>query len=419
MSCTPKKIAFCFPYRGVGGVSLLFVRIATEIAKKNNIEVFVVDYEDGFMAKHKPDSVGFILYSDNAPCYLPNGVSVVFQTMTPWSIFPSLKFHNDTKLFFWNCHPYNLVPHVPLIDEKLKSYRIFNRLFLKTILYPYWKKCRRFLELLIARDAISFMDASNKSVTEFFYFSLNISEYLPIPAVLPDNLKTFKKELTKADIIKVTWVGRIVDFKYFILKYTLRELDKICFQIDREIVFTVIGGGGFDERLKSDAKNLKYINVEYIEHIEPDVLDQYLCDNCDLMFAMGTSALEAAKLSIPTVLLDVFYSELKGCYQYRFLFERDGSTLGDVLNGKDLKRHIRNVRDPYNVSLMNIFKQLQDDYGLISKKTKDYFLKNHDIKQVSNDLLEKIKISRCTYKDLKETSSTERGVFYRLKKILN
>src|SRR5690606_28464442 len=46
------KLFFCFPYRGVGGVSLLFMRLGTFLAEQHGMEVTLIDYADGFMAKN-------------------------------------------------------------------------------------------------------------------------------------------------------------------------------------------------------------------------------------------------------------------------------------------------------------------------------------------------------------------------------
>lgn len=412
------KLVFVFPYKGVGGVSLLFLRIAECLSVNFNCEVYLVDYVDGFMHLNASKSVRFIVYSDSDTCVIPINSIVIFQTMTPWSIFPNLKIDNASKLFFWNCHPYNLVPHVPLIDSKLKGNINLNRLFLKTFLYPYWKKCSVFLKLLVEKNAIAFMDQANKRNSEFFYFPLVNPEYLPIPAVLPVSIPVTRTGLAIDDVIRITWVGRIVDFKYYILAYTLKHLDKLNDHIDCKVVVTIIGGGEYNSRLKRDAERLNNIDVTFLEHINPAELDQFIQDSTDVMFAMGTSALEAAKLGIPTVLLDVAYGEVKGDYQYRFLYERDGSTLGDVINLKRLNKEFRTTSIEYNSSLLDLLHRLRDEYKDISNETKRYFLYNHDIEKVSRDFLNKANQSQCTYKDLCETGSTRRGAFYSLKKLI-
>ena len=241
---------------------------------------------------------------------------------------------------------------------------------------------------------------------------------MPIPAVLPDENKAAVKLMIKGAPIRITWLGRLVDFKYYILKYTLIELNKISDFIDSDIVFTVIGGGEWCARLKSEIGNLKSVTIIFVENVSPNDLDNYLNENCDLMFAMGTSALEAAKLSIPTVLLDVVYGEIKGIYPYRFLFERDGSTLGDVIDVRELNASFNNGECAYNPSLLNILKKLQTEYDVISVKTNEYFMKNHEIEKICEVLVEKLNKSNCRYNDLKLTGCLERGFLYKLSKRL-
>ena len=43
--------------------------------------------------------------------------------------------------------------------------------------------------------------------------------------------------------------------------------------------------------------------------IKSTEINSFLLQNIDLMFAMGTSALEVAKLGVPTVMVDATYEE--------------------------------------------------------------------------------------------------------------
>ena len=44
-----KKIYFCFPYKEVGGVSIVFLRLSKELSKKG-YKCFLIDYKDCYMA---------------------------------------------------------------------------------------------------------------------------------------------------------------------------------------------------------------------------------------------------------------------------------------------------------------------------------------------------------------------------------
>ncbi|MBC7037566.1 hypothetical protein G6O47_23990, partial [Salmonella enterica subsp. enterica serovar Enteritidis] len=42
------RLYFCFPYHGVGGVSLLFLRVGEALARAGLADVTLVDYADGY-----------------------------------------------------------------------------------------------------------------------------------------------------------------------------------------------------------------------------------------------------------------------------------------------------------------------------------------------------------------------------------
>ena len=57
------KIYFCFPYKDVGGVSILFMRMAHELAKKHNFDCILIDYNDGYMSlRARKDLVSVALF---------------------------------------------------------------------------------------------------------------------------------------------------------------------------------------------------------------------------------------------------------------------------------------------------------------------------------------------------------------------
>jgi hypothetical protein len=399
------KLYFCFPYKGVGGVSLLFLRIAEYMVGKSAYNIFLIDYADGFMAKNvKNKNLGLLEYSDSEIVSIDNDSIVIFQSMTPWSIFPMLRLSEQTKILFWNCHPFNLIPTMPGIRSLMQTNIFFSKILLNSILYGYKKKVVLLLLLLQSKKSIVFMDTVNVSVTEQ-YLGVKIKDpiFIPIPANDPNQFP-WQTNSPDQSVIRFLWVGRICDFKFSILLFTIKKIEDISKEKNKKFKFTVVGNGEFLDRLKSETKVIKNITIEFISHIEPTLLDEFIVKNTDIMVAMGTSALEAAKLGIPTILLDLSYGSIPQNYHFKWLYERNGYLLGDFIN----KNHTTQNGDSLNLRMTEFLK----DSNEVGAKCKQYFEKNHSLSMVSQKLLSQLNEVSCVNSDLVEKKLLGRGVLY-------
>jgi hypothetical protein len=400
------KIFFCFPYRGIGGVPLVFLSVAKELVGIHASEIYVVDYEDGCMAiNHDSDLLTLVPYEDGKEVWLPKDAIIVFQSMTPWSIYPSLRVHPETRIFFWNLHPFNLVPTLPGFRELMQSNMAFGKLVLATLLRPYRRKMRKLVKRMIEKKSLIFMDTTNLKITQD-YLQLELGEqpFLPVPVAASEkckNVDTFDPTLRT---LRVAWIGRICDFKYFILKHTLELLDEIQQKGQINLQMTVVGTGEYYDKLKCEVAKLKALDVNFVEFIAPEKVEAFLLGEVDVLTAMGTSALEGAKLGIPTILLDIFYSNAPKGYVFKWLHERSGFTLGDVV-GPDRLKGGEN-------SLELLFDEALGKYRDISARTAQYFCDNHEAKSASKRLYSFLKHSTFTYGDLQRGGGTERGVLY-------
>lgn len=406
------KLFFCFPYRGVGGVPLLFLRIAEELAARRKAETYLVDYADGFMAKHRKEGLSyFIEYREDIEVHIPSDAVAVFQSMTPWSIFPALKLSPQTRVLFWNCHPFNLVPTLPGLRRQMQSNVLFGQIILSTVLRIYRDKMLRLVRLMLSRRALVFMDRGNVITTEHYLgLAIPYPVYLPIPAPTPVRLKTTPARNFQVDGLRVAWIGRVVDFKYHILKKTLCELNRLQLELDLRIEVTIVGSGDYSKNLRADPQAMNRIGVHFIDHIAPHLLDDFLVDEVDILMAMGTSALEGAKLGTPTLLLDVAYGEVPSGYLFQWLHERKGFSLGDVLGPEHIV--------PGNHSLADRLREALGDYMAVSARAAEHFKKFHALPSVADELLSFTHGTTCTYGDLASAKLVERGFIYSIFNIL-
>ena len=397
------SVTFCFPYRGVGGVPMQFARLSKELVARGR-EVFVVDYPDGCMARNIDDPrISRIAYEDHRPVRLPRDTIAVFQTMTPWSIFPSLRIDPDTRVLFWNCHPFNLVPTVPGLRHIVQAGPRLGRAALRLAVPRYWRQARRFLEILRAHRAIAFMDRGNVAVTELYLgIDLRDSELLPIPIAIPP--ETDARTLASTKALRVGWVGRVVDFKYHVLRRALHQLDAVARETGCAISVAIVGDGAYLRRLQRQAARLEHLAVEFRGRLDPASVDEFLRTQTDILLGMGTAALEGASHSVPTVLLDFSYRPVPEDYRFGWLHETDGYSLG-MLIGAELRGD--------SGSMHRLITDALSRYGSLAVASRAYAVCNHAVAAVSDRLLELVARSSCTWRHLQSAGVLERGWLYR------
>jgi hypothetical protein len=402
------KLYFCFPSKQAGGMSLLFMRVAEYLSTTNKAQTYLIDYEDGFMSSNRDKSLtNFLAYSDENTISVPDDGILILQAMTPWSIFPGLQIDPNVKIVFWNCYPFGLVPILPGVRTLMKSNTMVAALILNTILYGYKRKMRDFTSLLMRLNGIIFQDTAGLDITQK-YLSMNINQaiFLNIPALPAKKVKLSPQQRIETEkIIKVSWVGRIVDMKYFILKYTLGKLNSIQEDLEIKIEVRIVGQGDFLTKLEQDSLDFKNLSIIFIDHLSPVELDKFLLDDTDILLAMGTSALEGAKLGIPTLLLDVSYKEVDDGYVYTWLHERKNAPIAEILNEDNLEIG--------NQTLKIKIGEAMSGYSQISKSESEHFIKNHSLSTISDSFLQYCLETELSWKILVEEKLVGRGLLYK------
>ena len=357
------------------------------------------------MARSLSEKDKFIKYHPSKKIILGRDESspntIIFQSMTPWSIFKNI-VSEDSRVIFWTCHPNNFVPDLHYLNFLGDG---FKKFFLKVFLYTYYKKSKNFVKYLLKENSLFFMDQTTLKNTSYFLdISVENPEFLPI-AIEKSSLENSLMPLEKVTLF---WIGRLVDFKYFILEKLILDLERLVPNLNFSL--KIIGDGPYLKNLNSLKSKVSYeISIE--REIENNKLDDYLINNCSILFAMGTAALEGAKLGIQTILLDISYKRISQVYNYRWLFERDGMTLGE--NIKDVSLDSSN-----DDSLELRIKEYLENFKEISSKTLKYFDNNHNLENTSSELLKKIDNSTSQWGKIKKSKFTSRGIVYNFYKYL-
>lgn len=395
----PTALFFFFPYRGVGGVSVLFLRIAKAVkAMRPETRVVLIDYPDGYMAKNLDvDGIELLTLKKGCTIHIPEDSLMIVQSLQLWRLPDELHFAPSARLLMWHLHPMNVVPGSKTSVEESVSTSMTGRAkaLLKHLLYgPQELQCRQLLSVAQERRAIVFMDQENLDVAEKLNsVCFERPVFVPVPSVARDAIPEPREA---GEVLRCAWVGRLEDFKTSILLYTMERLSELSQRTGTRLRFEIVGRGNDEVRIQEEAKRLTGESgaavFECVGEMSTQALDSYLSTDVDLLFAMGTSALEGAKLGVPTVLLDFSYSDVPDGYKFGFLHDSKGFTLGRVIRGNMLK--------PGNTSLQDIVFAVKQDRKSMGWRAREYFEKNHAMDSVCQKLLKAIDGSQFTFSEI-------------------
>ncbi|MCT7511864.1 glycosyltransferase family protein [Aliarcobacter cryaerophilus] len=391
MNSTKKDLYFFFPYKGVGGVPVLFLRLANYLEKLDLYNIFLIDYQNGYMANNynQKSNIRFISYSQDTKIKFEDNDIVVFQSMPLWGMPSNLVFANTTKLIYWNLHPYNMFGYASSISKYFKN-KFVQKIVTLIFRYFIYPNDRKAVKIFHEKKSIFFMDGENYINTkELLDIEINQPIYLPL---VIDNIENIKQNYTpNKELLNCIWIGRIGDFKVHILLYSLKKLNEIAKKHKKNIIFTVVGTGEYLEYLKEETSNLSEIEIKYIDYIDPLNLKEFLKD-MDIGFAMGTAALDFAKYGLPTVLLDFSYEELNKDYKFDWLYNTKDFTLGRHITDKICKKN--------NSSLEDMLSEIGANFEIVSQKSFAYIKNSFAIKINVNKFIDLIEKSSLIYADL-------------------
>lgn len=411
------RIVFSFPYYEVSGVPVLFSRLALYLREQYRVDVAVIDYPTGYMAKTLVGTgVEIIPFLADQPLNLNASDCLVLQSVHPYSMHKEIIPHANTKIVFWNLHPYNWVQLLPLPLIKAKQLKdtMFSASIMRYCFPAQRKQLATTAQDMNKKSSLFFMDGENKQVTQTVLgLSFGETDYLPVPCdAINENRKLSSMDHSVVSTgedessggVRFAWVGRVCDFKVYILKRAIFDAERHCVNNKVDATFHVVGEGDELHQLNSVEGSLTRVKLIFHGNITGSGnLNDFLLRDVDIMFAMGTAALESSKLGIPTVLLDPSYSEVPKGYQYRWLHNTEDFTLGEMVNDSSIRPDID--------SLSVLVSELAVDYKRLSTAAYTYCQDNHFMPVVANKFLAKISKSSYQYKDFSIDVLTRPTVF--------
>ncbi|WP_316838252.1 hypothetical protein [Pedobacter nutrimenti] len=339
------SITFFYPSKAVGGAQYLIVRLAIEIASKIRKKIYIIDFNDGFIWNkvRNYDNIALISYKEEEIVELPTHTTLLIFPGHFSKIGREISNQNDANIIVWFIQPYLLI--------NLPKFKNLVRFFMRNRI----KKIGKLLNGLSANSSLLFMDEENFTVNKE-YFNLGIyPEYLPIPT----DKKTVTYNKSKKRGFNIAWLGRVTSEKIESIKYVLNDIIRFNERNESsKIRFHIIGDGDLIDILSEISMKNPNTEVLFKGILIGEKLIDYMFREIDCMFAMGTSALDAASYKIPTILLD--YTSKKNIlmnnnYRYKWIFDTKGFMLGidlafntstNELNLMDIVTHVS--RDSIN-----------------------------------------------------------------------
>lgn len=379
-----ENIVFHFPYRlGAGGVNILFLRLANHLASNTSLNIHIGDYEDGYMIGHNRNArVHNLSLKQNQVLRFPEKSVVIMQTLPPWHLSQYLVFPSGTKLLFWNAHPYNL-----LWDFRVDRAEQSRRYRIQT--WCHHHLVRRFVARCHACNGFLFMDGENvRSVRAITGLSIRRPVYVPLCSGAPKRTPVVFGN-------RFAWLGRLGDFKTSILSYTISRLSDYARTVNRSIFFDVIGDGPDRRRIEDEVRKMEHehFKCHFAGEVDMECVEEYLATNVNVLFAMGVSALDGARLGLPVVLLDFSYGPISGDYVYRFLYDTEDYSLGRDIKSQHYSKGNRSLED--------ILEALPDRYDEAGRRCYEYYERNHSLSSVADRLLGCIEQCRLEYSNIR------------------
>lgn len=344
-------VVFYFPSHSVGGSEMLFARIAVELVRMGH-HIWLADFPDGFISEYLMNyNVPFrhLKCSDLGLVDVPSGADVLVITN-----FAFLKLDyistvdKHLKLVVWEVHKCFWSFSVSCHRLKAKIFRVFMQ-----------RVCQR----LVDEYALFVLEKDSRdTIVAIGLKQVDRVGLVPIPVEIPEERLN---QQGRFKIKTVASIGRAVDWKIIPVAWAFDVLAKngLC---DRFIFLTdnkATASGLWEEF----ATSFKY-NVEFIEGLQSKALDEFMLEEVGLFIGMGTSVLEAAKLGIPSVIIDSGTAPYLNDARVRLLSDNALENLG--------------APEPSRVKgwdLCKLASMIIEDYSLYSNEAFTYVQKYHSI----------------------------------------
>lgn len=369
-----ENICFMIPTLNIGGGSFIEAKLAEYLADNTDLNIYFYDYKDGYgeyLLKDNPKVVKLTYKDNDIVCPLQEKCILITNSTR---VVLLKKMHPESKILFWHYETIKCAWDTVLIDKETK----------------------KFLELVKKANAMVYHDWSGRD-TLSKSSNVNFMNKDYIHVVIPTKDKECFRDNLVNNEINICFLSRLAPDKIQSLFYLIKNL--ASYKTNKKKKLHIIGDGIVRHKVEKFCE--KYSNeIEFIftGSIDRECLDDYLVNNIDLLFGVGTCVVEGAALKIPSAILLIDSKEF---------LERDAIWL---YNSKEYTVGIlEEEKDDFNVKYTSIHDMLNSIYEFNKKYEKgdkcyQYFIDNHSnydelirnfLSYLKNTTLTMKKIEKC------------------------
>lgn len=387
MNKNQSSICFVFPVLNAvrSGALLLAYRFICGLVERGE-NVKVVDYSQGLLKNMLDESAVHFEFIDLemkgwSACILSQ--DVVFGFNNDIYTYPFI-FENNPRLFFYDVFPlfWN-----NFLKPKGRSFKWLDIII-----------SRIYIESCFFSNGIAVMEPVSLKMLNARFPSIELSTVPVIPIaikVLPLEAKAcvgvYKRRITYVGRSEVWKIRPVVKMIEDILKSDLSE--KIILNI---VLSNINTGLNILEKELGCKLSDTGIEIQLYENLSARELEHIILKESDFGFAMGTSALEFARLKCPVLVADFSSASFSKEYKYKWLYQVEPGCLG-----LDIDDAINSMRLTEGVSFDQVLKDLSAGYSDIADSCYKHVNEYHSISKNLSLMLSAVNNSCLRASDLK------------------
>lgn len=321
---------FHAPAREVGGTQEAFLQVTRALVAEG-AHVHFADFADGRASRTLADVEGVTLHPmrEGVPVRVPAGSRLVLTASHAAKVGRAIVADPDTPVLLWTMHPRNLLAAAHPLWPFMQRLRDDQLQLVCRGLQPRGHRVRRWIEALDAREGIACMVASDQAWTRRITGATVRGPLLPIPVRDPAQPPRVERSWDGTRPLRVAWIGRFARDKAGGLVSIARDVWRWSLA-HHPVELTLIGYGTQQEAI-ARALDRDRVEVRFAGVQEGAALDDLLRAQ-DVVIAMGISALEAAKLGVPVILVPLAETPLPpGQAPALWLHEAPGHAVGGTV----------------------------------------------------------------------------------------